>query len=242
MKDINLLHLIRNSVYCRQVVFPAMWSLYLEKIPEVYVDDLEVEAMDLKTVHIQLEFAITQEYIRRKSNQVFRLISNGVLHSGNLFMQDWKAGFQNVVEIRSYVEEVLMEMVGVHQELSACGVDKDRSTRILNALTDQLFVSFFKCLQEVENMSPAYSLQLLGEFDFISTVLNKNLSEASKGLYVKAVSFMEEICEEDTQELRDGIVEKAIEQTCLVFKCFGIKASQKLAEVHKDDETKDDLI
>jgi hypothetical protein len=242
MPEINLLHTIRNSVYCRQTIFPALWSSHLERIPEIVHDDFEVEAMDLKTTHVQFEFVITQEYIRRKFFRVFKIVRQGILFSGNLIMQDWKASFDSVTEIRSYVEEVLLEMVSVHQELASCGVAKERATRILNSLVDQLFLLFFKCVQEMENISPAYCLQLLAELDFVSTVLNKNLSESSKNIYVKAISFMEEICEEETQEIRDALVEKTTEQTCMIFKSFGIRPSQRLAEIQKDDDTKEEIM
>ncbi len=241
-KDIVLLHLIRNSVYTRSVLFPQLWSNFLDRIPENYRDDLDLEAMDLNTIHIQFEFAILQEYIRRKSIQISRIIRQGIVLCTNPLMQDWKADLQNVKEIRIYVEESLLELVTVHQELSVCGVQLERVNRILNSLSDQVFITFLRCTQEIENISPAYSLQLLVEIDFISMILNKRMSEASKNLYVKTLTYLEEICEEDIQDVRDSIVESTIEQTFLLFKNFGVRAPEKASQIERDDDAKEEII
>jgi hypothetical protein len=241
-KDITLLHLIRNSVFTRNVLFPQIWSNFLERIPENFRDDLDVESMDLNSIHVQFEFSILQEYIRRKSIHISKIMRQGIVLCPNPIMQDWKAEIQNVKEIRTYVEESLLELVTVHQELSVCGVQLERVNRILNSLTDQVFITFLRCAQEIENISPAYSLQLLIEVEFISTILNKRMGESCKNLYVKALTYLEEICEEDVQDIRDSIVETTIEQTFLLFKNFGVRAPEKVLQIERDDDAKEDIL
>jgi hypothetical protein len=198
-QDRYLLAIIRNSSYCREKLFTPLWENFIEVIPKQFKMDVTYEWKEMLGLFVQLEFLVSQLYARHKVLLISRLLKHGIVMAGSSLMSDEKSSADSVTEIRSYVHEALLEMVGVHEEVTAARFEKEKATRMLNTLTERMASTFLRCVSEIDSLTPAYAAQLLVEVDFITLVLNQFLNDASRRVFARLMAQLEECAGDSNQ-------------------------------------------
>ncbi|KAI9508088.1 exocyst complex component Sec5-domain-containing protein [Russula earlei] len=208
---------ISNFVYLKRGLIPSMITQF-EAASNITVD---AEKTTLMTAVERLDQTLFESFLRPKI-----AIATGKLRSGILDPEmDWYETPQPT-EIRPYIFESLMYLVGVHAQISE--VAPPLLDRALNALVDSLVEEALKCFRQVKRFGMGGMLRATLEIEFMHQTLSRyvttNAAKTLSDLYTKiSQAYARRPGDENLQGSLDGvkrILSETRRRTGIEFLCF----------------------
>eukprot|EP01156_Anaeramoeba_ignava_P022773 Anaeramoba_ignava/c21030_g1_i1.p1 GENE.c21030_g1_i1~~c21030_g1_i1.p1 ORF type:complete len:661 (-),score=168.13 c21030_g1_i1:12-1994(-) len=219
----QLLILISNLKYSKDVVFPAI-SQEINSMFRIQ-NSFERGFSAVSKLATYLESEIKSRYTAQKTKIINRICKKGILFSGFD-----PAHFPSPSNIRSYVMELLHELVVVHSEIMSVTQKEEFVSRIMKKLLFNIFLIISECIQEFDELSHNASHQILLETEFISQTLQIYSSEkvtqkiSEIRSVVRRFNYIYQQNPHSTKNKNhtniEDLLQKIHQRTSLQFECF----------------------
>ncbi|KAI0030356.1 exocyst complex component Sec5-domain-containing protein [Vararia minispora EC-137] len=236
MTDIanRTLLVVSNFGYLKRVQLPLMFS----QLETAFNVNMDMDRQTLMTVVRELDKSLFNGYVKPKAALICDRLRRGILDPS----MDW---FKTPPpkDVRPYMYDTLMCLVGVHAQVTA--VAPPLLERTLHALIEDLFTTALQCFQQIPRFSMGGMLAATLEIEFmhqtlgqqyISAVAEETLkavyTEISKS-YKKPGPGEENGLQEQLNGVRKTLMEKK-RATGLEFLCF--RPNKTEAEREKERE------
>jgi len=215
--DTRTLLVISNFVYLKRGLIPSMITQF-ESAFNVTIDSDKAKLM---TVVDQLDQTLFDTFLKPKVT-----IATGKLRGGILDPEmDWYETPQPT-EIRPYVFETLMYLVGVHAQVSQAA--PPLLDRTLNALVESLVEEALRCFKQVKRFGMGGMLRATLEIEFMHQTLSRyitaNTAKMLSDLYTKiSQAYARRPGDENLQSNLDGVkrtLGDTRRRTGIEFLCF----------------------
>ena len=130
----KLLAVLANCMYAHNTLFRRLWDTFKQLVPEGVRDALDNHYTRVSDVLVVLETLLERQYVRLILCHVKPILARGILRSGT----DWALSHETK-SIRSYVFEVLLELVLVDEEVC---ISLSLSLSLFLAFSPSLFIFF----------------------------------------------------------------------------------------------------
>ncbi|PFH47085.1 hypothetical protein AMATHDRAFT_68442 [Amanita thiersii Skay4041] len=215
--DIRILLVIANFRQLSKPVIPSMLSQLESALGVVVVEDKHT----LMRVIDELDKTLFEGYTKPKANTVTTLLRNGILTSN----VDWYETPQPT-EIRPYMFETLMYLVGVHAQVSSAA--EPLLERTLNALAEELAEEALRCFRQVKRFGMGGMLRATLEIEFMHQTLGRYITPSAaktlSELYTTiSQAYARRPGDENLQSHLDGVKKTLAETrraTGIDFLCF----------------------
>ncbi|KAJ3907477.1 exocyst complex component sec5 [Lentinula edodes] len=216
-KDSRLLLVLSNLNHMSKSIFPSMIT-QLENAFGVTITD---ERQTLMTVIADLDTTMFQGYSKPRAAVVTSLVRGGILDES----MDWYETLQPK-EIRPYMYETLMYLVGVHAQITS--VAEVVLERTLNYLAEALAEEALKCFKQVKRFGMGGMLRATLEIEFMHQTLGKYVTPTAaktlSDLYNKiSQAYARRPGDENLQNHLDGVKKTLADTrraTGIEFLCF----------------------
>jgi len=215
--DTRALLAISNFVYLERGLIPSMMAQF-EAAANIAI---ETEKTTLMAVVEQLDRTLFEKFLEPKVT-----IATGKLRGGILDPEmDWYETPQPT-EIRPYIFETLMYLVGVHAQVSE--VAPPLLDRVLNALVESLVEEALRCFKQVKRFGMGGMLRATLEIEFMHQTLSRyvttNTAKMLSDLYTKiSQAYARRPGDENLQGNLDGVkrtLSDTRRRTGIEFLCF----------------------
>ncbi|KAI0340406.1 hypothetical protein BDW22DRAFT_1360370 [Trametopsis cervina] len=170
--DVRLLLVISNFGHLSRSVIPGM----LSELENALGASLQDDRQTLSTVMQELDKTLFESYVKPKSKILTNIIRGGVLDGA----VDWHET-PLPKEIRPYIFDVLIYLVGVHAQVSAAAAPL--LDRTLNALVEDIADEALRCFRQVRKFGMGGMLRATLEIEFLHQTLSRYVKPtASKTL------------------------------------------------------------
>ncbi|KAF8886545.1 exocyst complex component sec5 [Infundibulicybe gibba] len=166
--DTRLLLVISNFTHLSQAAIPGM----LNQLEVAFGISISDDRQTLMTVVQELDKTLFESYYKPKASVATSIIRRGILESD----MDWYETPQPT-EIRPYMYEVLIFLVGVHAQIS--GIAEHLFDRALNALVDELADESLRCFRQVKRFGMGGMLRATLEIEFMHQTLGRYVTPAA---------------------------------------------------------------
>ncbi|KIP09756.1 hypothetical protein PHLGIDRAFT_126060 [Phlebiopsis gigantea 11061_1 CR5-6] len=215
--DMRLLLVVSNFGHLSRSVIPSMIS-ELEGAFGISVQD---ERQTLSAVVQELDKTLFESYVRPKAGVLMSTVRSGILDPS----MDWFETPQPK-EIRPYVFEILMYLVGVHAQVSAAA--PLLLERTLNALVGDVAEEALRCFRQVKKFGMGGMLRATLEIEFIHQTLARYVTPSAAktlaDLYSKiSQAYARKPGDENLQTHLDGVKRTLADTrraTGIEFLCF----------------------
>ncbi|KAF8899761.1 exocyst complex component sec5 [Gymnopilus junonius] len=215
--DTRLLIVISNFGNLSKVLIPSM----LTQLESAFGVSVAEDRKTLMTVVAELDKTLFEGYLKSKSEVVTTILRGGILDS----QMDWYDTPQPA-DIRPYMYETLMTLVGVHAQV--CNVAEPLLDRTLNGLVEELASEALRCFRQVKRFGMGGMLKATLEIEFMHQTLGRYVSSAAaktlSDLYNRiSQAYARRTGDENLQANLDGVKKILAETrraTGIEFLCF----------------------
>ncbi|KJA16657.1 hypothetical protein HYPSUDRAFT_47148 [Hypholoma sublateritium FD-334 SS-4] len=215
--DTRLLLVISNFGHLSKTVIPSM----LTQLEGAFAASLMEDRKTLSTVVAELDKTLFEGYLKTKSDKLGALVRGGILDS----QIDWYETPQPT-DIRPYMYETLMTLVGVHAQV--CNVAESLLDRTLNALVEELASEALRCFRQVKRFGIGGMLRATLEIEFMHQTLGRYVTPTAaktlSELYNRiSQAYARRSGDENLQANLDGVKKILAETrraTGIEFLCF----------------------
>ncbi|KAA1476584.1 hypothetical protein DENSPDRAFT_807414 [Dentipellis sp. KUC8613] len=164
LNDVNVrtLLVISNFGFLKRALIPSM----LAQLETAFNLTIEADRQTLMTVVQELDKTLFDAYVKPKAAVLTAIIKGGILDPA----MDWYETPQPT-EIRPYMYETLMYLVGVHAQVSAAA--PPLLDRALNALVEDLAEEALRCFRQVKRFGMGGMLRATLEIEFMHQTLSR---------------------------------------------------------------------
>ncbi|KAH9923300.1 exocyst complex component Sec5-domain-containing protein [Amylocystis lapponica] len=215
--DNRLLLAVANFGHLMRSLIPSMIS----ELESAFGVSIEDDKHTLMTVVQELDRTLFSSYVNPKSSTLTGMVRAGILDPE----MDWYETPQPR-EIRPYVFEVLMFLVGVHAQISAAALPL--LERTLNALVEDVASEALRCFRQVKRFGMGGMLRATLEIEFLHQTLSRYVTSSAdqtlSDLYTKiSQAYARRNGDENLQAHLDGVKRTLAETrraTGIEFLCF----------------------
>lgn len=215
--DNRLLLVVSNFGHLQRVIIPAMIS----ELETAFSISMEQDKQTLMTVVQELDKTLFDSYISPKAAVVKGMIRNGILDSDI----DWYETPQPT-EIRPYMFETLMYLVGVHNQVNTAAAPL--LDRTLKSLVEHVAEEALRCFRQVKKFGMGGMLRATLEIEFLHQTVNRYVTPTAEktlsDLYHKiSQAYSRRPGDEDLQTHLDGVKKTLADTrraTGIEFLCF----------------------
>jgi len=198
------------------------------------------ERQALTTVVQDLDRTLFEGYIKSKANVVVDILRGGILDTS----MDWYETPQPT-EIRPYMYEALIYLVGIHAQVTSAA--ESLLDRILNTLVNELAEEALRCFKQVKRFGMGGMLRATLEIEFMHQTLGRYVtSSAAKtlsDLYNKiSQAYSRRPGDENLQSNLDGVKKTLADTrraTGIEFLCFRQTKVSSRATANSSSRTRD---
>ncbi|CDO75740.1 hypothetical protein BN946_scf184921.g16 [Trametes cinnabarina] len=213
----RVLLVVSNFGHLMRVLIPSM----LTELETAFSTSLADDKKTLMTVVQELDKTLFESYFKPKSSALTAIVRNGILDPA----MDWYETPQPK-EIRPYVYETLMFLVGVHAQVSAAAAPL--LERTLNALVEDVAEEALRCFRQVKRFGMGGMLRATLEIEFMHQTLSRYVTRSAdqtlSELYTKiSQAYAKRPGDENLQAHLDGVkktLADARRATGVEFLCF----------------------
>ncbi|CEQ38815.1 SPOSA6832_00273 [Sporobolomyces salmonicolor] len=163
--DIRILLTVSNLTHLRETTVPRLISQF----QSAFKVDMGADVQMLMDVIDQLDKILFDDYVKRKSAEVAKIIRKGVL-GGTV---DWYEA-DKPTEVHPFIYDALLSLVLVHAQVSATA--KPLVARTLGALVEELAQVALDAFGKVERFGMGGMLQATLEIEFMHQTLSQHVS------------------------------------------------------------------
>ncbi|TFY74712.1 hypothetical protein EWM64_g9300 [Hericium alpestre] len=182
---------------------------------------IEADRQTLMTVVAELDKTLFDAYVKPKSTVVCGILRGGILSPA----MDWYETPQPS-EIRPYMYETLMYLVGIHAQVSSAAAPL--LDRTLNALVEDLADEALRCFRQVKRFGMGGMLRATLEIEFMHQTLSRYVTPSAArtlaDLYNKiSQAYARRPGDENLQSHLDGVKRTLADTrraTGIAFLCF----------------------
>ncbi|KAF8633062.1 hypothetical protein AX15_001537 [Amanita polypyramis BW_CC] len=215
--DIRMLCVISNFGHLSKIVIPSMLSQLESTLGVAILEDKQT----LLTVISELDKTLFEGYTKPKAKIAAGLLRSGILDSS----MDWYETPQPT-EIRPYMYETLMYLVGVHAQVSNAA--EPLLERTLNSLAEELADEALHCFRQVKRFGMGGMLRATLEIEFMHQTLGRYVTTSAaktlSDLYTTiSQAYARRPGDENLQSHLDGVkktLAEARRATGIEFLCF----------------------
>ncbi|KAH9849599.1 exocyst complex component Sec5-domain-containing protein [Lenzites betulinus] len=215
--DTRVLLVVSNFGHLMRVLIPSM----ITELETAFNSSLSEDRKTLMTVVQELDKTLFESYFKPKSTALTAIVRNGILDP----QMDWYETPQPK-EIRAYVYETLMFLVGVHAQVSAAAAPL--LERTLNALVEDVAEEALRCFRQVKRFGMGGMLRATLEIEFMHQTLSRYVTppadQTLSELYTKiSQAYAKRPGDENLQAHLDGVkktLADARRATGIEFLCF----------------------
>ncbi|KAI0071274.1 hypothetical protein K474DRAFT_1776271 [Panus rudis PR-1116 ss-1] len=215
--EIRLLLVVSNFGHLMKSQIPSMMS----ELEAAFGINIEADKQTIMTVVQELDKTLFESYVKPKSAVLMGIVRDGILDPE----MDWYETPQPK-EIRSYMYELLMYLVGVHAQVSSAAAPL--LDRTLNALVEDIAEEALRCFRQVKRFGMGGMLRATLEIEFmhqtISRYVTPSAAKTLSELYNKiSQAYSRKPGDENLQESLDGVKKTLAETrraTGIAFLCF----------------------
>ncbi|KIL63509.1 hypothetical protein M378DRAFT_164391 [Amanita muscaria Koide BX008] len=215
--DIRMLCVLSNLGHLSKVDIPNM----LTQLESVLGISISEDKQTLLTAVQELDKTLFEGYAKPKAKTAATLLRSGILDSG----MDWYETPQPA-EIRPYMYETLMYLVGVHAQVSS--VAESLLERTLNSIADELAEEALRCFRQVKRFGMGGMLRATLEIEFMHQTLGRYVTPSAaktlSDLYTTiSQAYARRPGDENLQSHLDGVKKILAETrraTGIDFLCF----------------------
>ncbi|KAH8997998.1 exocyst complex component Sec5-domain-containing protein [Lactarius akahatsu] len=231
--DTRTLLVISNFAHLKRGLIPSM----VNQLESAFDISAETDKATMMTVVEQLDQTLFENFLNPKV-----AIATGKLRSGVLDPEmDWYETPQPT-EIRPYMFETLMYLVGVHAQVS--DVAPPLLDRTLNALVESLAEEALRCFKQVKRFGMGGMLRATLEIEFMHQTLSRyvttNTAKILSDLYTKiSQAYARRPGDENLQSNLDGVKRTLSEtrrRTGIEFLCFRVTKDKSGAGTDKGEK------
>ena len=214
----KILAVLSNCIYSRSILLPEIWSGFVELVPESYYHAMKYEREDLDTLFFTLEKIILEQYLRRKILSLNKYVKKGMLLGGIYWVEA-----RTTNEVRTYVLDLLLELVFIHEEIHANIVAE--LEKIMQSILQKLALSFWECCKQIDSFNHNGAIQTLLEIDLVKNALSRYLSDRSSHVF----TLIEEMLTPYLDSVQDDpychtqrkvLLMQAQQTAAMMFECF----------------------
>ncbi|KAF8999104.1 exocyst complex component sec5 [Cyathus striatus] len=215
--DVRMLLVISNLGHLSTAIIPSM----LTQLENAFGISIAEDRQTFMSVVRELDKTLFERYLEPKA-----IILKGIIRSGIIDpAMDWYETPQPT-EIRPYMYETLMFLVGIHAQV--CSAAESLLERVLNALVEELAEEALRCFRQVKRFGMGGMLRATLEIEFMhQTLLRYVTTSAEKtlsDLYNKiSQAYAKRPGDENLQASLDGVKKTLAETrraTGVEFLCF----------------------
>ncbi|KAI0360481.1 hypothetical protein OH77DRAFT_1445304 [Trametes cingulata] len=215
--DTRILLVVSNFGHLMRVLIPSM----ITELETAFNTSLTDDRKTLMTVVQELDKTLFESYFKPKSTALTTIVRNGILDPE----MDWYETPQPK-EIRPYVYETLMFLVGIHAQVSAAAAPL--LERTLNALVEDVAEEALRCFRQVRRFGMGGMLRATLEIEFMHQTLSRYVTPSAdqtlSELYTKiSQAYAKRPGDENLQAHLDGVkktLADARRATGIEFLCF----------------------
>ncbi|KAI0634867.1 exocyst complex component Sec5-domain-containing protein [Trametes polyzona] len=215
--DTRVLLVVSNFGHLMRVLIPSM----ITELETAFNSSLADDRKTLMTVVQELDKTLFESYFKPKSTALTAIVRDGILDPE----MDWYETPQPK-EIRPYVYETLMFLVGVHAQVSAAAAPL--LERTLNALVEDVAEEALRCFRQVKRFGMGGMLRATLEIEFMHQTLSRYVTPSAdqtlSELYTKiSQAYAKRPGDENLQAHLDGVkktLADARRATGIEFLCF----------------------
>lgn len=215
--DTRLLLVVSNFGHLSKQVIPSM----INELESAFGISIEEERQTLSAVVAELDKTLFDSYVRPKASTLTAIVRGGILDPA----MDWFETPQPK-EIRPYVFEILMYLVGIHAQVSAAAAPL--LDRTLNALVEYVAEEALLCFRQVKKFGMGGMLRATLEIEFMHQTLSRYVTPSAgktlAELYNKiSQAYARKSGDENLQTHLDGVkktLAEARRATGIEFLCF----------------------
>ncbi|KAI0336755.1 hypothetical protein GY45DRAFT_1315389 [Cubamyces sp. BRFM 1775] len=229
--DTRVLLVVSNFGHLMRVLIPSM----ITELETAFNTSLAEDRKTLMTVVQELDKTLFESYFKPKSAALTTIVRSGILDPE----MDWYETPQPK-EIRPYVYETLMFLVGIHAQVSAAAAPL--LERTLNALVEDVAEEALRCFRQVRRFGMGGMLRATLEIEFMHQTLSRYVTPSAdqtlSELYTKiSQAYAKRPGDENLQAHLDGVkktLADARRATGIEFLCF--RQTKDRATRDKDKE------
>ncbi|CCL99103.1 uncharacterized protein FIBRA_01117 [Fibroporia radiculosa] len=215
--DTRLLLVVSNIDHLKRALIPSM----IGELGSALGISIEEDKRTLMTIVQELDNTLFESYVKPKATALTAMVRRGVLDPE----MDWYETPQPR-EIRPYVYELLMFLVGVHAQVSA--VAAPLLERTLNALVEDVAEESLRCFRQVKRFGMGGMLRATLEIEFLHQTLVRYVTPSAdqtmSDLYTKiSQAYARRPGDENLQAHLDGVKKTLADTrraTAIEFLCF----------------------
>ncbi|KAK4705258.1 exocyst complex component 2, partial [Phenoliferia sp. Uapishka_3] len=163
--DVRILLTVSNLSYLRTTTIPRLINQFQAAFKEEIPQDVEM----LMEVINQLDSILFDDYVKRKSADVAKIIKQGVLGG----MVDWYEA-PKPTEVHPFIYDALLSLVLVHAQVSETA--RPLVARTLGSLVEELARVSLEAFSKVERFGMGGMLQATLEIEFMHQTLSQHVS------------------------------------------------------------------
>jgi hypothetical protein len=226
VNDRRLLLVLSNVLHTRKVLLPALFHRFQSFFPSSMHAALAAKSKEVERLYETLDNLVFDQYVRSKTLALNAFFHRSFYQSGI----NWaETGAAPPIELRTGVIELLLQIVLIHNEISA--VRKDEVENLLLDLIERLAWSGWEAVRTLLTQWTGYSAaHILAELTFIRKVLEYFVSESDDieaAFDAMARLLRERLVNQKgaaeaarVDDIIQHIVQHKIEATRLMFVCF----------------------
>ncbi|KZT28105.1 hypothetical protein NEOLEDRAFT_1233888 [Neolentinus lepideus HHB14362 ss-1] len=231
--DNRLLLVVSNFGHLQRVIIPSMVS----DLETAFSISMDQDRQTLMTVVQELDKTLFDSYISPKAAVVKGMIRSGILDSDI----DWYET-PRPTEIRSYMYETLMYLVGVHNQVNTAAAPL--LDRTLKSLVEHVAEEALRCFKQVKRFGMGGMLRATLEIEFLHQTINRYVTPAAEktlsDLYQKiSQAYSRRPGDENLQAHLDGVKKTLADTrraTGIEFLCF--RQTKERSDKAKDGKDK----
>ncbi|EJD54829.1 hypothetical protein AURDEDRAFT_179883 [Auricularia subglabra TFB-10046 SS5] len=165
----RLLLVVSNFTYMGRTLFPSLINQFETSFAG---NNVETERRTLMDVVQEMDRVMFDYYIKQKAAALNKIVRDGILNSGI----DWY-DTPRPTEIRTYMYDVLLFLVGVHAQVNS--VAKSLLERTLHALVEDVAREALDCFSKIEKFGMGGMLRATLEIEFMHQTLVQYVTPAA---------------------------------------------------------------
>eukprot|EP00457_Paulinella_chromatophora_P000901 gb/GEZN01000902.1/.p1 GENE.gb/GEZN01000902.1/~~gb/GEZN01000902.1/.p1 ORF type:complete len:1126 (+),score=235.22 gb/GEZN01000902.1/:95-3472(+) len=217
----RLLAVYNNAVFTNQQILPDLVRKYQQIMPKFAHNALNQPLRKVRNLYVTLEDLLLQRFIRLKTLRCGSVLREGICRGGAIHDQEP----QELTEVRPYVLELLITLVGVHNEITSLKVSPEVRAQCVKGILEGVASTFEDCVKELDTIHTYDALQILIETEFVRKSLAAFVTEEADRIFQSIQQLLERIVGQNFNEVRWRQIRvsviSATDQTCyFVLKCF----------------------
>jgi len=229
-----MLVVISNFTHLMNVVIPSM----LTQLEAALGISIAEDRQTLLTVVQELDKTLFDGYVKPKAKIAMDILRRGILDSN----MDWYETPQPT-EIRPYMYETLIYLVGIHAQVTSAA--EPLLDRTLSTLVNELAEEALRCFRQVKRFGMGGMLRATLEIEFMHQTLGRYVTPSAaktlSDLYNKiSQAYSRRSGDENLQSNLDGVKKTLADTrraTGIEFLCFRqTKSSSRTATISRRDK------